>query len=1375
MGKPGSATSPRCSKTARSTSSASPATRPTGAFPRNIATVTSFLRRLLERLALPAERLFLVPGNHDIERGVHATSWAALRGTLGRVDALDLARWMRTGATPPAGVEPAWREEVLARQRAWRVWVADELGRPELMPERSPHGALGWRVTLRLPGYGFPVHLVGLDTAWLCGDEQDATRLRLTDAQVLELTGDADGRPLDGFRLALLHHPFGELADGAEALRLLAERVDLALRGHLHEVDLAAWADPDRRLACFAAGCLYEGSRADQWPNGLQVLTLELADDGRPLRGEVRLRSWAPRGHWYDDDGLYRDSHNGRLAWEFPRDGRTVGRAGTFVNPYDPWTPATPPRFVGRASERRRLALALDERRSVSIIGYRRSGKSSLLETWASELVRRGRAAHLLSGERGEGLSIAAFVAAATGADAPEGADAAADTLGRWAERSPLPPVLLVDEADGLFERFDVRFFERLRGMLGRVVLVLATRLEVDLIYRRLSHGSPFANRLELLPVGLLAPEPADAVIGWGVPVFGEGGAALMREWAGRHPFYLQLLGHHLVDAGRDGNTRDEALDQFRFEAAARLRDVWRGLDEAERRTMRDAGRGRCRAAPEPAPERPGGIGWLGLRPGARGMAARGRVVNSPPELPGFPRWVWMFFMQPIRLNRLLRGLDIPPDAPAWRLLRTGDGDRSLRRAYVARMLATLVVLPATIIAGTLLVWYGPTDLFPASAIVGVAVGVAAAWPSAWPSARPSAWPAGGRGVGIGVAVGVAVGVGWPAAWPSAWPSAWPLARPSARPSAGRRRGRGVGIGVAVGVAAGVGVGMVIGMVSGMASGVASVVAFGAAFIAFNFRLPLWPIEGGLQTLLYLAQMAIGRVSLGWAPVLWHDLSYLPHPFLHPHILATADADPDLARRVIERCADVPGQRRTGEGALHALQARELQDLAGRPDFVAASELRGLWLPGVEVHPLLLAFRDVAAQMRAAQAVLTPYHRLGYLEGAAQRLAALDNRLIADRSELAAHLRPVARAWRATLENLLRGAEAEAAHVLPNPFRAGEPLTPEQGMALFRGREAVIRSIEGLLADAATASSIALLAPRRCGKSSLLNMLPVKLPDALCVFFDVQDNPADSLEGFAVALVGRAQAQARRAPSRRCPTCPRATRSRRWGNGCARSTKGGRGDGCCSPSTSSSAWRRSGPATGGNSSSLWACCAPRSSTAAASGCWSPARPLQRARAGLERPLHQRPRDPFQPPQALGGGRAVAPADSQLPRRRGPGGGGGGGGRAERGAAVPGPALREPAGQPPQRRGQAHGDVGRRRGGGSRDCDRGPSDQLLPQHGFRRAGVGARGAGGPGPRRAGGTRRHTRGWLRSRALIDDDDQLTVPVLGRWIREEEVGAA
>jgi len=274
------------------------------------AVATEFFQETLQRLGVPLERFFPVPGNHDVCRKVAESEWRTLRDHLHHVNDQDLSRWLAGGATP-WGFQDAQREALLTRQGAYRNWLQNDLKRPELLPDPASHPHLGYRRIVRLPGFPFAIHVTGFDSAWLAGDDHDAGKLRLTENQVMQLTDDT----LDGFRLALIHHPLGDLADGAHCRHLLAERVDLLLRGHLHEPEPEEWADPDRRLRQVAAGCLYEGHRADRYPNACEVVDITLDARGRPQRYELWFRGWSGRGFWFDDDGLYQGTKSGRLIW----------------------------------------------------------------------------------------------------------------------------------------------------------------------------------------------------------------------------------------------------------------------------------------------------------------------------------------------------------------------------------------------------------------------------------------------------------------------------------------------------------------------------------------------------------------------------------------------------------------------------------------------------------------------------------------------------------------------------------------------------------------------------------------------------------------------------------------------------------------------------------------------------------------------------------------------------------------------------------------------------------------------------------------------------------------------------------------------------
>jgi hypothetical protein len=269
----------------------------------------------------------------------------------------------------------------------------------------------------------------------------------------------------------------------------------------------------------------------------------------------------------------------------------------------NPWKPVTPPAFVGRQVLLRKLRGAWDQGRSVSLVGDWRIGKSSILATCFEDIVKSGRPVRLLNGESREGASPAAFVQAATGVPATPDADGAADVLSSWARQSRRPgllPLLLVDECDALVRRFEYRFFERLRGMLDDLCLGVSSRRELDRVFLDAGKGtSPFQNRLELHWVGLLEPDAAGQLIetaGSGLP------AQARREihaWAGRHPFFIQLMARKLMDARCFGQSDAQAIEEFQTEAASRLRELWGTLAGHEQQSLREAA-----AAPKPQARR---------------------------------------------------------------------------------------------------------------------------------------------------------------------------------------------------------------------------------------------------------------------------------------------------------------------------------------------------------------------------------------------------------------------------------------------------------------------------------------------------------------------------------------------------------------------------------------------------------------------------------------------------------------------------------------------------------------------------------------------------------------------------------------------------
>ena len=275
---------------------------------------------------------------------------------------------------PPDGAEGAWLNETFERSSDYREWLLHGIARPELLSESHAHKKLGYKVDLTLAEA--PVHIIGLDSAWLCGDDNDAKKILLTSDQIDQATTQ-DGKPLSGFRLALVHHPLEELFDGAQSIRLLSERVDLVLHGHQHAPNADERFDLDQGLRVLAAGCLYEGDEGDQYPNAFNVVEVHLNDEGRPLKYELQFWGWSENGHWYRTGAVYKAAPAGRVTWWTPLGERTR----STPRPANSTTDS----FVGRKSEVEECLNSVLGRQLVTLVGPGGIGKTRI----ACEVLRR--------------------------------------------------------------------------------------------------------------------------------------------------------------------------------------------------------------------------------------------------------------------------------------------------------------------------------------------------------------------------------------------------------------------------------------------------------------------------------------------------------------------------------------------------------------------------------------------------------------------------------------------------------------------------------------------------------------------------------------------------------------------------------------------------------------------------------------------------------------------------------------------------------------------------------------------------------------------------------------------------------------------------
>jgi predicted phosphodiesterase len=279
---------------------------------------------ILKKVRVRPERFFAVPGNHDVQRNVNEQAWFGVRKWLDEThDVPRLGRWMLGVNGPPPGTKAQWLAEVYKRTEAFWKWFESYRGATLGSRRNTP---LGYRETLlsgTLDGIDVPVHIVGLDSAWLCGADKargavvlkDRGSIALTEEQVEAHTRDGE-RGLDGLRIGLVHHPLDQLADQDQVRRLLGNGgVDILLHGHQHTPLLTLSADPDSELRILAAGCLIEGDLGKNWPNGFQLVEL----DPVSRSGSVDFRKWSESGKfWTKGTDIYRHAPEGFLRWSAP-------------------------------------------------------------------------------------------------------------------------------------------------------------------------------------------------------------------------------------------------------------------------------------------------------------------------------------------------------------------------------------------------------------------------------------------------------------------------------------------------------------------------------------------------------------------------------------------------------------------------------------------------------------------------------------------------------------------------------------------------------------------------------------------------------------------------------------------------------------------------------------------------------------------------------------------------------------------------------------------------------------------------------------------------------------------------------------------------
>jgi predicted MPP superfamily phosphohydrolase len=279
-------------------------------------TAKTWLLDIAKQAGIDKAQIFLVPGNHDVDRSVDKGNRHAAR----------LLRLLREGSEDLDSVlaEPGDRALLTLRLEPYLSFASG-------FPSLRPPDAVSWSHTL-VAQSDLRVRLIGLNTALLAADDLDKGKLRLgKEALARTLTGIAEGELL----IVLSHHPFrdGWLADQREADGWLKGRAHVHLSGHVHEADLEdARAGSGTSLIRIAAGAVHGDKLSPGVPasHGYSLAAVVANEDGT-LRLRVWPRRWSEKNKCFtvDTDNTPKDRPFAehplpglRFAAAHPRPGR---------------------------------------------------------------------------------------------------------------------------------------------------------------------------------------------------------------------------------------------------------------------------------------------------------------------------------------------------------------------------------------------------------------------------------------------------------------------------------------------------------------------------------------------------------------------------------------------------------------------------------------------------------------------------------------------------------------------------------------------------------------------------------------------------------------------------------------------------------------------------------------------------------------------------------------------------------------------------------------------------------------------------------------------------------------------------------------------
>lgn len=198
-----------------------------------------FIDKLSEVTLVEKDKVFFVPGNHDVDRDEEEDAIVGARILINSLSELD-----RIYSNPK-------RLKILYnRQKNYRNFANANRSEKIYFDDSSTHN-------IEIEIKSIKIKILLLDSAWLAHDDTDCRKLAVG---LQQIENCVDENHQNYLVIALMHHPVSWLKEFEELLieNTLIKDTHIVLRGHVHQGDTSSIEKNDERLVVFTAGATYK-------------------------------------------------------------------------------------------------------------------------------------------------------------------------------------------------------------------------------------------------------------------------------------------------------------------------------------------------------------------------------------------------------------------------------------------------------------------------------------------------------------------------------------------------------------------------------------------------------------------------------------------------------------------------------------------------------------------------------------------------------------------------------------------------------------------------------------------------------------------------------------------------------------------------------------------------------------------------------------------------------------------------------------------------------------------------------------------------------------------------------------------------------------